>query len=174
MRLQMERRVERKTEKAASTASSAFSARFFSAPSTIQAFLYIALVLERRPLASVYDLLRIDGILVDLLLQNLPIFPDEEVHATRRLVFILVDSPLVRHFAAPIAQQGKRNSNLIRKGFVGEGTIHAHTQDLGVGSFQRLQILLEVFHLLRSTPRESEDVKRQNNILLPPVLAQGN
>src|SRR5437016_12135376 len=164
-----------KRRKQHQTASSAFSARWlFSASSAIQALRCSTLVLERRAWAGIHDLLRIDGILVHLLLQNLPIFSDEKVHAPRCLIFILVDSPLVRHLPAPIAQQGKRNSDLIREGFVGEGTIHAHTQDLGVGSFQRLQILLEVFHLLRSTPGESEDIKRQNNILLPPVLAQGN
>jgi hypothetical protein len=74
--------------------------------------------------------------------------------------------------AAPITEQREGDSNLVGEGFVGEGAIHAHTQDLGVGSFQLLQILLEVFHLLGSTAGESKDIKGQRNIFLAAILAQ--
>jgi hypothetical protein len=50
--------------------------------------------------------------------------------------------------------------------------IHAHTQDLGVGSFQLFEISLEVFHLLRSTTCEGKNIECQHHLLLPPVLAQ--
>jgi hypothetical protein len=48
--------------------------------------------------------------------------------------------------------------------------IHAHTQDLGVGSFQLFEISLEVFHLLRSTTGEGENIERQHYLLLAPIL----
>src|ERR1019366_2013839 len=76
------------------------------------------------------------------------------------------------YFAAPVAEKREGYSDLVGEGFVGEGTIHAHTQDLGVGSFQPLQVLLEVFHLLRSTTGKSEDIERQNDVLLAAVVAQ--
>ena len=39
-------------------------------------------------------------------------------------------------------------------------------------SFQRFQILLEVFHLLRSTTGKREDIERQHHVLLAAVVAQ--
>src|SRR5579859_2164379 len=130
------------------------------------------LAFHLRTLARIDNFLRIDGVLIRLLLNDLPIFANQEVHATRSLVFVFVDSILTGYFAAPVTQQGEGYSDLVGKCFIGEGTIHAHTQDLGVGSFQRLQILLEVFHLLRSTTGEGENIKSQDDVLLAPVVAQ--
>jgi hypothetical protein len=53
-----------------------------------------------------------------------------------------------------------------------ERAIHAHTQDLGISSFQLLQVLLEVFHLLRSTTGKSEHVESKRDLLLAAILAQ--
>ena len=47
-----------------------------------------------------------------------------------------------------------------------ERRYHVYTQDLGVGGFQSLKILLEVFHLLGSTTGEGEDVESQHYIFL--------
>jgi len=131
-------------------------------------------VLQLRSLASVHNLCRINRILIHLLFQNFPIFSNQEVHPARRFIFIYVDSILPRYVPTPITQQGKCNSNLIGEGFVGEGTIHAHTQDLGVGSFQSFQILLESFHLRSSTTGEGKNEEGHHHILFPAVLAQGN
>src|SRR5450631_347032 len=130
------------------------------------------LVFQLRALAGIDDFGGIDRVFVHLLFQNLSVFADQEVHAARGLVFVFVDAVLVGYFSAPVAEKGEGHSNLIGEGFVGEGAIHAHTQDLGVGSFQRFQILLEVFHLLRSTTGKSEDEERQNNVLLSAIVAQ--
>src|SRR6516164_1390133 len=129
-------------------------------------------ILQHMPLASRHDLLRIDGLFIDLFFQNLSVFSDQKVDAPRRFVLVGVQAVVARDFSAPVTQQGKRHSNLISEGFIGEGTIHAHTQDLGVGSFQRFQILLEIFHLLRSTTREGKNIKRKHNVLLAAVVAE--
>jgi hypothetical protein len=92
-----------------------------SARSSHRRFATHASVLQLRPLASVHNLRRIDCVLIDLLFQDLPVFPNQEVHSSRGLVFIHVNSILTRGLAAPIAQQGKCNSNFIGEGFVGEG-----------------------------------------------------
>jgi hypothetical protein len=63
---------------------------------------------------------------------------------------------------------------LVGERFVGEGAIHAHTQNLGVDSFQPFQILLDSFHLLGSTTGEGENKKRHDNVLLAAILAQGD
>ena len=125
-----------------------------------------------RPRTNVHDFLGIDRVLIHLFFHDLSIFADQEIHAARSLIFVLVDSVLVGYFAAPIAQQGERHSDLVGESFIGERTIHAHTQDLGVGCFQRFQILLEVLHLLRSTTGKRENIERQYNVLLAPVIAQ--
>src|SRR5262249_35528144 len=82
------------------------------------------------------------------------------------------DAVGARSISAPVTQQGEGHSNLVSEGFVREGAVHAHTQDLGVGGFQLFQVLLEVFHLLGSTTGESKDVEGQHNIFLAAVLAQ--
>ena len=58
-------------------------------------------------LAGVYDLFRIDGFMVNLLFENLPVFPDQEVHPARGFIFVNVDSVLASDVSTPIAQQGK-------------------------------------------------------------------
>ena len=129
-------------------------------------------VLHLRPLADIHDLGRIDRVLVDLLFHNLSIFPDQEVHAAGCLILVFVDPVLVGYFAAPVAQQGEGHSNLVGESFIGEGTIHTHTQDLGVGRFQRFQILLEGLHLFGSTAGKGENVKCHYNVLLTAIIAQ--
>src|ERR1700751_3393982 len=116
-------------------------------------------LLQLRTFARVDDLFRIDGITVDLLFQDLSVFPNEEIHTTCRFVFVHVNAVLTGYLASPVAQQWEGHSDLVGEGSIREGAIHAHTQDLGVGSFQLCQTLLEVFHLLGSTTGEREHIK---------------
>src|SRR5579885_369319 len=132
----------------------------------------IFLLLQLRALASRNNLAGIDGLAVQLFFQNLPIFADQNVDAPCGLIFVHIHAVLVSQFPAPVAQQREGNANLVRPCFVCKRTIHAHTQDLGVGGFQLCQILLEVFHLLRSTTGKSKDVEREHHILLAAVLAE--
>ena len=76
------------------------------------------------------------------------------------------------YLSAPIAQQWKRDPDGICKGLVGERTVHAYTQDLGVGSFQLLQVLLEVLHLLGSTTGEGKNVESQDYVLLAFIVIE--
>ncbi len=55
-----------------------------------------------------------------------------------------------------------------------EGTVHAHTQNLGVDALQLGEILLESFHFAGSTTGEGEDKECQGDILLPSVILQRN
>ena len=124
------------------------------------------LALQFRALTGVHNLLGIDRVLVDLLFKNLTVFSNQVIDAASGFVLVNEDSVFVSGFAPPIAQQGERDSDLVGKGFVCEGAIHAHTQDLGVGSFQLFKILLEVLHLLGSTTGEGKYVEGQHDILL--------
>ena len=111
------------------------------------------------PLAGVDDLLRINRILVDLLFQNLSVFSNKEIDPTRRLIFVQVNSVLACDVTTPITQERESNSNLVGEGFVGEGAVHAHTQNLGVGRLQLLQLLLEGLHLRGSTTGKGKNVE---------------
>src|SRR3954467_13689357 len=127
-------------------------------------------------LTSLNDLDRIDSGLVDLHFGDLARLVDQISHTSRRLVAQLSDlldhAIVFRGLAAPIAEQRESDANGIRECFVGERAIHAYTQDLGVRSFQSLQVLLEVLHLLGSTTGEGEDIKRQHDTLLALVIVQ--
>src|SRR5450432_2052902 len=97
-----------------------------------------------------YQLGRINRFVVHLHFHDLSIFPDQEINALRSLDFRRVHAIPACDFPAPVAEQRKSDADLLSKGIIGERAIHAHTQDLGICFFQRLQVLLEVFHLLRS------------------------
>jgi hypothetical protein len=131
-----------------------------------------SLAAQLLSLTGVDDLSWIDGVAVDLFLQNLSVFADQKVYPARGFVFINVNSVLAGHVSSPIAQQRESNTDLVCKGLVGKGAVHAHTQNLGVGGFQLLKVLLEGLHLRGSTASECKNVKRDNNIALAAVLAK--
>src|ERR1700730_3968566 len=131
-----------------------------------------ALIFQLRTLARIHDLAGIDRVTVELLFHNLAILADEKIHPPGGFVLVEVNSILTGRFPTPITQQRKSNSVLVGERFIGERAIHAHTQDLGVGCFQLLQVLLEVFHLLGSTPGEGKNIKCQHDILIAAILAQ--
>src|SRR6266851_4318132 len=121
-------------------------------------------------LAGIYDLLGIDGIFVNLLFQNFSVFADQEVDAARGFVFVDVDAVLAGDLSTPITKKREGDADLVGEGLVGVGAVHAHTQNLGVGGFQRLEILLERLHLRSSTTGEGKDVERQYDIALAAIL----
>ena len=96
------------------------------------------LLFHFRPLASIDDLGWIDGSTVDLLFQDVAIFPNKKVDPPSRFVFVHVDTVFLGNVPTPVAQERKRDADLFGEGVIGERAIHAHTQDLGVGSFQAL------------------------------------
>ena len=132
------------------------------------------LLLQLRSLARVNNFAWINGGTVELLFENAAVFADEEVHATRGFVLVNVNAVFASRVTAPVAEQRESNADGIGKSVIGERAIHAHTQNLGVGSFQLFQILLEVFHLLRSTTGKSEDVERKHDLLLAAILAESH
>src|SRR5579863_10103968 len=125
-----------------------------------------------RTLTGIDDLRGINRCAVHLLFQNTAVFADQEIYPAGGFVLVHVDAVLAGGIASPVTEEWEGHTDGVGEGFIGEGAIHAHTQDLGVGSFQLFQILLEVFHLLGSTTGESENVKRQHHLFLPAILVQ--
>src|SRR5205823_3978191 len=124
------------------------------------------------PFARIHDFCWVNRGVVYLLFQDSSIFADQEIYPACSFVLVNVNTVFTGGLASPIAQQREGHSNRISERFVGKRAIHAHTQDLGVGSFQLLQILLEVFHLLRSTTGKGKNIKGQHNLLLAAILTE--
>ena len=122
-------------------------------------------------LAGIYDFLGIDGIPVNLLFQNFSVFADQEVDAARSFVLVDLDAVLAGEISTPVTQKREGDADLVGEGFIGKGAVHAHTQNLGVGGFQRLEILLEGLHLRCSTTGEGKDVEGQDDIAFAAILA---
>src|SRR5579872_148373 len=134
--------------------------------------------LHFRPHTGVHSLGRVHGFVVHLLVRNLARLINQEGSAPRRLqrhaldVIVLRQTVFPGYLAAKVAQQGKGDAILLRESEVGEGAIHAHTQNLGVGAFQLAQVALEGFHLLGSTPGKGENIKRQHHVFFAAKIAQ--
>src|SRR5689334_11463183 len=75
---------------------------------------------------------RIDGIAVLLHLDDFAIFVDQVSHASRGFVAWVVDAVLLADIATHVAEEREGYADLLRPCFVGEWTVHAHTQNLGV------------------------------------------
>ena len=135
-------------------------------------------ILEFLPLARLHCFRRIDGLVVDLFVDDFPGFVDQEGGTPRGLHRNALDVKLLSqaipagHRAAPVAEDGKADTVLLGEGKVREGTVHTHTQNLGVCALQLREILLESFHFTGSTTGKGKDKERQGDVLLPPVILQ--
>src|ERR1700693_607667 len=56
-------------------------------------------------LAGIHDLLGVDGIFVNLLFENFPVFADQEVDAARGFVLVDVDAVLAGDISTHISQK---------------------------------------------------------------------
>src|SRR5262249_50604018 len=132
------------------------------------------LILEFSSLAGFHHFGGITRLAVDRDLCDLALFIDQEIDAPADLAGFIIETVLLGDVAAPIAEQREGDVDFLRPCGVAEGAIHTDTQDLGVCSFQPLQILLEVLHLLGSTTGEGKDVKRQRDVLLAFEVVKRN
>ena len=126
------------------------------------------------------SLRRIHGGIIHLLLDNLAALINQECRATAKFhghafnVFLFRQTVLAGHRASPVAKQRESHAILLRECEIRKRTVHAHTQNLGVGAFQLCQVLLESFDFLRSTTGEGEHIKGQRNILFSAIVFEGD
>ena len=114
----------------------------------------------------------INRVIVGLDFQDFAVFADQDIGALSGFVFVAVKSVLAGNVSTPIAEQGKLDASLFGEGVIGEGAIHAYTQNLGVRSFQLVETLLEVLHLQGSTTGEGEHVEAEDDIFLAAKVGQ--
>ena len=84
----------------------------------------------------------------------------------------LIENAVVPHHSSfEIAQQGKRDADVLREAFVGGNTIYTDAENLRVCSFEFGDISLIRLQLFRSTTGKSQNVKSKHHILLPFEIA---
>jgi hypothetical protein len=125
-----------------------------------------ALFFRFSPLAERHDFGRVDSFVIDLHFDHFAALVNQVVDAARRSIFWIVETVLAGDVSAPVAQEREGNCDFLSPGLITEGAVHTYTQYLGVRSFQRFQVLLEVLHLFRSTTGESKNIKRQGDVFL--------
>jgi len=126
------------------------------------------------PFAGIDRIGRIQCLLIELNFDDLSGFVDDERCPPGSFGLRIEDSIAPGDIAADVAQHWEVGTEFVRPSFIGKEAIHRDTQDLGVGSFQLLQILLEALRFVASIGREGKDIERQSYVLLPPEVLQGN
>src|SRR2546427_3346223 len=100
------------------------------------------------PLACGDDLGGIDGLFVELLLQNFSILADEEIYTARGFVFVNVDAILAGDLSSPVTPSTGTYPALGGGGFFLELARLGHPPQLGVGRFHIFPLLLRSFYFV--------------------------
>jgi len=66
------------------------------------------------------------------------------------------------------------STHLFGKGFVRKRRVNAYAQDLSIAGLEFFSIFFEAAQFPLSASRKIEWIKRQDNVLLAAVIAQGN
>lgn len=96
---------------------------------------------------------------------------DQERGAIAKALLFVEDSIILDDGAFEIAEEWKRNSDLLCKLTVGGNAVYTHAEDLGFGGFEFGDISLIRLQLLRSTTGECQHIDRQHDILLAFEIA---
>src|SRR5215472_7129120 len=134
----------------------------------------LSLTLKFFTFAEFHGVGGINRVAINLDVGDLAILINQEIYTPADFALFIIETILASDVATPIAQQGEGNIDLLFPRLVAERAVHAHTQHLGVCSFQPLQILLEVLHLLGSTTGEGKNIKCQRDIFLAFKAAQAD
>jgi hypothetical protein len=107
---------------------------------------------------------------VDVL--NDPVLIDYECGAISETLRFVENAVILHHCSFEIAEEGKSDADVLREAFVSWNAVHAHTENLSIGSFEFGDISLICLQFFRSTTCEGQHVEGQHNILLPLKVAQ--
>lgn len=94
-----------------------------------------------------------------------------ECGAVGKALLLVQDPVLLGNRPHEIAEERELNALLFGEGGVGSRTVYADSENLRVGLCEFGDISLICLQLLRSPPREGQDVKCQDDIF-PPKIAQ--
>jgi hypothetical protein len=130
----------------------------------------LPLVLQNA--AGLHGAARVDGRGVPFDVLDHAFLVDHKSGAIGKPPFFIENAVLGGNRPLEIAEDGKGDANLLGEFPVGGLTVNADTQNLGTRFFECGDISLIRLELLRSATREGQNIERQDNVLLPPKIAQ--
>ena len=149
-----------------------------ASPDTQYFSISLTSVLFVQPRADGHGAVWIYGAVALFNMLNFSIFVHDYRGPLRPLEFVALDviglQNLIRRedSLVHVAEERERNANLLSKSGVGCGTVYANSEDDCIACFQLGQISLIGLEFFRSTTRECQDVKGEDDVLLPAKVAQ--
>ncbi len=122
--------------------------------------------------ASLVGAVRVDGRGVLLDVPDNPFLVDYEGHPVREPMMLVEYPVLFGDGPLEVAQQREGQAFLLGEDAVGSETVNTDAEDLRPRLLEFGDISLIRLELLRSTPRESQHVERQDDVLLAQEVAQ--
>lgn len=143
-------------------------------PRTLRVTDHASLLFVLEQAASGAGPRRVDRVLVLVNVPDDAVLVHHEGRAIRESLLTVEDPVILRGGPLKVAQQRKRDADLIGKGFVGRWAVHADSEDLRSVCFEFGDIRLIRLQLLRSATGKSQDVKRENYIFLPQKITEAD
>jgi hypothetical protein len=102
---------------------------------------------------------------------NDPVLIDYKGSTIPKALRLIKNAVIPHDCSFEIAQQGKRDTDVLREAFVGGNTIYTDAEDLRVHSFEFGDISLIRLQLFRSTTGKGQNVKSKHYVLLAFEIA---
>ena len=102
---------------------------------------------------------------------NDPVLIDYKGSTIPKALRLIEDAVIPHHSSFEIAQQGKRDADVLREAFVGGNTVYTDAENLRLHSFEFGDISLIRLQLFRSTTGKSQNVKSKHYVLLAFEIA---
>jgi hypothetical protein len=102
---------------------------------------------------------------------NDPILIDYKRSTIPKALRLIENAVVPYHSSFEIAQQGKRNADVLREAFVGGNAIYTDAENLRFHSFEFGDISLIRLQLFRSTTGKSQNIKSKHYVLLAFEIA---
>jgi len=114
---------------------------------------------------------RIDRYVAFIDVLNDPVLIDYKGSPIPKALRLIEDAIIPHHSSFEIAQQGKRDADVLREAFVGGNTVYTDAENLCFHSFEFGDISLIRLQLLRSTTGKGQNVKSKHYVLLAFEIA---
>ena len=115
---------------------------------------------------------RIDGRIPNFYMLDNPVLIDHKCRPVGKTLLFIQDAVLFGNRTLEVTEEGEPEPLLLRKRSVRRRAVNADAQDLCVALLEFGDISLIRLQLLRSPPSESQNVKCQDHVFLPEIVAE--